>query len=90
MYRESIEKPKEFFAKMALENLDWFEKFSSVHNESFSDTKWFEGGKINVAHNCIDRHLKTNPEKDSLIWKVMIQIRAKKSPIKNCMKKFAG
>ena len=68
MYRESIEKPKEFFAKMALENLDWFEKFSSVHNESFSDTKWFEGGKINVAHNCIDRHLKTNSEKIALIW----------------------
>ena len=68
MYQESIEKPKEFFSKMALENLDWFEKFSSVHNESFSDAKWFEGGKINVAHNCIDRHLKTNSEKTALIW----------------------
>ena len=68
MYQESIEKPKEFFSKMALENLDWFEKFSSVHNESFSDAKWFEGGKINVAHNCIDRHLKTNSEKIALIW----------------------
>ena len=39
MYQESIEKPKEFFAKMALENLDWFEKFSSVHNESFFQYK---------------------------------------------------
>jgi len=68
MYQESIEKPKEFFTKMALENLEWSEKFSSVHNGSFSDAKWFEGGKINVAHNCIDRHLKTNSQKIAIIW----------------------
>ena len=68
LYKESIENPEKFFQTLALENISWIENFDKVHNKKFANTKWFEGGKINVAHNCIDRHLKTNSEKTALIW----------------------
>ena len=68
MYQESIEDPQAFFHKQALNNLDWIEPFKSVHNEKFVDSKWFEEGKINVAHNCIDRHLEVHANKTALIW----------------------
>ena len=68
MYRSSIEDPETFFGKQAKENLDWIEPFTRVHNHKFSDSKWFEGGKINIAYNCIDRHLKKHPDKTALIW----------------------
>ncbi len=68
MYQESIENPQAFFHNQALDNLDWIEPFKSVHNEKFIDSKWFEDGKINVAHNCIDRHLEVHANKTALIW----------------------
>ena len=68
MYQESIEDPQAFFHNQALDNLDWIEPFKSVHNEKFVDSKWFEEGKINVAHNCIDRHLELHANKTALIW----------------------
>ena len=68
MYQESIEDPQAFFHKQAIDNLDWIEPFKSVHNEKFVDSKWFEDGKINVAHNCIDRHLELHANKTALIW----------------------
>ena len=68
MYQESIENPQAFFHNQALDNLDWIEPFKSVHNEKFVDSKWFEEGKINVAHNCVDRHLEVHANKTALIW----------------------
>ncbi len=68
IYQESIENPQSFFRKQALENLNWIEPFESVHNNQFIDSKWFEGGKINVSYNCIDRHLKLNAKKTAIIW----------------------
>ncbi len=68
LYKESLENPKEFFNKLANENIYWLKDFDEVHNESFANTKWFEGGKTNVSFNCIDRHLKNNATKTALIW----------------------
>ena len=68
MYKESIENPESFFGHQAKENLDWIEPFRSTHNNNFSESKWFEGGKINIAYNCIDRHLKEHADKTALIW----------------------
>ena len=68
MYKESINDPDKFFGKMALENLSWIKPFKKVHNDNFLNTKWFEGGKINIAFNCIDRHLKKNSNKTAIIW----------------------
>jgi acetyl-CoA synthetase len=68
MYKESIENPETFFGNAALQNLSWSEPFTSVHNNEFAEAKWFEGGKLNIAFNCIDRHLERYADKTALIW----------------------
>ncbi len=57
------------WAEFAREKLDWFEDFDTVLDESNAPFyKWFTGGKINVAYNCIDRHLKDKKNKAAIIW----------------------
>jgi len=68
LHKESVENPKEFFHKLANENISWFEDFKEVHNDNFPDTKWFSGGQTNVSFNCIDRHLESDANKTALIW----------------------
>ena len=68
LYDQSINNPSKFFSNLAKEDLSWIKDFTSVHNEEFANTKWFEGGKINISVNCIDRHLKDNPDKIAVIW----------------------
>ena len=68
MYKESIENPETFFGNAALQNISWSQPFTSVHNNEFAGAKWFEGGKLNIAFNCIDRHLEKYADKTALIW----------------------
>ena len=68
LYDESINNPKDFFKKMATENLSWIKDFDEVHNSKFANTEWFKDGKINVSENCLDRHLEDRSEKTALIW----------------------
>ena len=68
LYEKSIKDPESFFNNLAMNNLSWIKNFDSPHNNEFADAKWFEGGKINVSHNCIDRHLDKISEKVALIW----------------------
>jgi acetyl-CoA synthetase len=70
IYQKSIDDPAAFWGEMA-EQLDWFKKWDKVLVEDFSNAKheWFVGGKLNVAYNCIDRHLKTTRKnKAAIIW----------------------
>jgi len=64
MYARSLADPDGFWQEQALENLDWFEPFTQVSDFDFhaADIKWFEGGKLNVSYNCIDRHLATRAD----------------------------
>ena len=71
LYERSIKDPEGFWGEQA-QNLEWFKKWDKVLDYSFGDNiyvKWFQGGKINVTVNCLDRHLKT-PKKDkvALLW----------------------
>ena len=68
MYKQSIESPNHFFAKLAKDNLSWSKDFDETHNGKFSDTSWFSGGELNVSYNCIDRHLKNSAQKTAIIW----------------------
>lgn len=55
-----------FWAKYANEKIDWFKPFDKVLDESNAPFyRWFDGGKFNVAHQCIDRHLATRKNKVS-------------------------
>src|SRR5437016_2720798 len=70
MYRKSIESPDEFWAEQA-ERLTWIKKWTRVKNTSFKPPlfiKWFEGAKLNISANCIDRHIKSRANQVALIW----------------------
>ncbi|MGB3961318.1 MAG: acetyl-coenzyme A synthetase N-terminal domain-containing protein, partial [Sulfurimonas sp.] len=46
-----------FWASFAKEKIDWIEPFTTTMDESnFPFVKWFDGGKLNVSAQCIDRH----------------------------------
>jgi len=73
LYRRSIDDPQGFWAEMAGEYLDWLKKWDGpVEEYSFKDDiylRYFVGGKLNAAGNCLDRHLKTwRKNKAALIW----------------------
>ncbi len=69
LYSESITNREEFWAKEA-NTLDWFKKWDTVLDSSTAPFyKWFSGGKINIVHNAIDRHLSTwRRNKLAMIW----------------------
>ena len=70
MYRRSVANPDEFWAEQADRFLHWFKKWDSVSDFDFDKghIRWFEGGKLNAAYNCLDRHLEKRGEKIALIW----------------------
>ena len=70
IYKHSINDPRDFWAERAME-LHWFKKWEKVLEYDFTEAyvKWFEGGKINVSYNCLDRHLYSwRKNKAALIW----------------------
>lgn len=70
MHRRSLEDADAFWGEMA-ETLDWFKKWDSVHSwdPEACECTWFEGGKINVSYNCLDRHVKAGKaDTVAIIW----------------------
>jgi acetyl-CoA synthetase len=57
LYSESVNTPEKFWGRQARELLAWRRPFKKVLNWKLPHAKWFEGGKLNVAENCLDRHL---------------------------------
>ena len=58
-----------FWGDMAKEKIDWIEPFTKVLDESKAPfVKWFDGGKLNVAEQCIDRHLDSRKNKAAIIF----------------------
>lgn len=71
MYSQSINSPDEFWAEQANEFVTWFHTWKTVSNCSYEgdvSIKWFEGAKLNVSYNCIDRHLSTRGDQVAIIW----------------------
>ncbi len=70
MYQASLDNPDAFWAQQADKFLDWDTKWHTVSNCDFVQGKvaWFEGAKLNVSYNCLDRHLKDKADKVALIW----------------------
>jgi acetyl-CoA synthetase len=68
-YKHSVEQPEEFWAGIA-DNFLWKKKWDKVLSWNFSEpnVKWFEGGKLNITENCLDRHLAENGDKPAIIW----------------------
>ncbi|MGB3293867.1 MAG: acetate--CoA ligase [Phormidesmis sp.] len=69
LYDEAAADPAAFWARLAEQELDWFEKWDTVLDWQPPFAKWFVGGKINISYNCLDRHLTTaRRNKAALIW----------------------
>ncbi len=70
MYKRSIEDSDAFWAEQAEEFVTWTKKWDKVLEWDFSkaDIKWFKGGKLNVAYNCLDRHLESRGDQTAIIW----------------------
>ncbi|MGA9885239.1 MAG: acetate--CoA ligase [Candidatus Acidiferrales bacterium] len=67
LYDRAAQDPEGFWAEQA-KLLDWFEPYKKVLQWKSPHAKWFVGGKLNVSHNCLDRHVAKHPEKMALIW----------------------
>lgn len=69
MYDRSIKDPEGFWLEAA-KNLDWFQFPAEASRGDFKrvNHSWFMGGKLNLAYNCLDRHLAKRGNKAALIW----------------------
>ena len=70
MYQQSIDQPDRFWAEQASEFLTWETPWQTLCHYDFAagEAAWFGGGKLNVAVNCIDRHLASRADQIALIW----------------------
>lgn len=70
LYRRSIEEPEQFWAERATKFLDWSQPWHTVMAYDYAKgfIRWFEGGKLNVSVNCLDRHLALRGDQVAIIW----------------------
>ncbi len=77
LYRRSMENPEAFWAEMAETHLEWFKPwkkamsydFEKIGTQAAPYVSFFEGGELNVCHNCVDRHVAAGRgNKAALIW----------------------
>ncbi len=70
MYQRSLADPEGFWAEQATSFLDWFEPWQTVVDSNLDkgEIGFFRGGKLNVAWNCLDRHLETRGDQTAIIW----------------------
>jgi acetyl-CoA synthetase len=71
MYARSVNDPNGFWAEQG-KRIGWIKPFTKVDHSSFApgnvSIKWFEDGVLNVAWNCIDRHLHDRADQTAIIW----------------------
>ena len=70
LYQRSIEEPEAFWAEQAEQFLVWSKRWDTVMDYDYPKgyIRWFEGGKLNVSVNCIDRHLEKRGDQVAIIW----------------------
>ena len=70
VYRKSVRNPEVFWEEIAEEHFLWRKKWDKVLSWDFlkPEVKWFEGAKLNITENCIDRHLATRGGKTAILF----------------------
>jgi acetyl-CoA synthetase len=70
MYERSISDPDSFWAEQANQFVSWFKKWDKVLDWDFTKghIRWFDGAKLNVSYNCLDRHLEIRGDQVAIIW----------------------
>jgi len=69
VYQKSIEQPEDFWDKVA-NNFQWKKKWDKTLEWDFTkpEVKWFQGGKLNITENCLDRHLEERGNKTAILF----------------------
>ena len=69
-YKESVEEPEIFWSELASNNFLWEKKWSKVLDWDFrkAEVSWFKDAKLNITTNCLDRHVKNDPDKTAIIF----------------------
>jgi acetyl-CoA synthetase len=71
LYGQSLADPHTFWGKQA-QRLDWITPFSTIKQTSFDEAEfgiqWFADGTLNLAANCLDRHLAERGEQIAILW----------------------
>lgn len=77
VYRKSVRNPEAFWEEIAEEHFVWRKKWDNVLSWDFSkpEIKWFEGAKLNITENCIDRHLPTEAIRRQFYLSLMTQMK---------------
>jgi acetyl-CoA synthetase len=70
VYRKSVRNPEGFWEEIAEEHFVWRKKWDKVLSWDFSkpEIKWFEGARLNITENCLDRHLPVRGEKTAILF----------------------
>ena len=70
MYNQSIEDPNAFWLEQSNLFLSWNKPWKILNKIEFENaqTSWFVDGKLNVAVNCVDRHLEHRADQVAIIW----------------------
>jgi acetyl-CoA synthetase len=69
LYDRAKERPEEFWAEIAEQEVHWFQKWSHVFEWNPPFCKWFVNAKTNIAYNCLDRHVAAgNGDKVAIHW----------------------
>ena len=70
VYRKSVRNPEAFWEEIAEEHFTWRKRWENVLSWDFKkpEIKWFEGAKLNITENCIDRHLWTKGNKTAILF----------------------
>lgn len=69
MYNFSMENYEEFWASQARENLTFFEDFHTTLDETnYPFVKWFDGGKVNISYEILEKNLEKNASKTAIIF----------------------
>ena len=71
LYEESVRDPAGFWGRMG-QRIDWMRPYTKVKDVSYDardfHVRWYEDGQLNVAANCLDRHLAERGDKTAIIW----------------------
>jgi len=70
VYRKSVMEPEVFWGKIAEEHFTWYKKWDKVLEWDFKkpEIKWYQGAKLNITENCIDRHLHSKGSKTAILF----------------------
>ncbi len=70
VYRKSVREPKVFWEEIAEEHFTWHKRWDKVLEWDFKkpEIKWYQGAKLNITENCIDRHLRTKGNKTAILF----------------------